>query len=144
MSNNWLTPIMFQIVVMVDSVYFVPNIPTALYITVPLYLFCHSLVLLFISSMLYCCAHAVTSAAFAAAQLGADDSQLLLAWIAMRIPFPIGSPVNSLLNTQQWYYLIILSLDLILSTLPLTHPSGCGRRRCCQPVCRHHSSCRQR
>ena len=144
MSNNWLTPIMFQIGVMVDSVYFVPNISTALYITLLLFTLSFVRLAIFFSSMLHCCAHAVTSAAFAAVQLGADGSQLLLAWIAMRIPFPIGSPVNSLLNTQQWYYLIISSLDLVLPTLPITHPSVCGRRRCCQPVCRHHSSYRQR
>ena len=110
-----------------------------------LFVFCHLFVLLFTLSTLYWYAHAVTSAAFAAVQLGADGSQLLLAWIAMRIPFPIGAPVHSLLYTHPWYYyLIIPSQDLFLLTLPLTHPSGSGRRRCCQPMCRHRSSCRQR
>ena len=76
--------------------YIMPNIHMALCcITMPLFMLCHSFVLLFISSMLHFCAHAVTSAAFAAVQLGADDSQLLLAWIAMRIPFPIGAPAHS-------------------------------------------------
>ena len=60
----------------------------------PLFMLCDSFVLLFISSMLHFCAHAVTSAAFAAVQLGADGNQLILAWIAMRIPFPIGAPVH--------------------------------------------------
>ena len=75
--------------------------------SMPLFMLCHSFVLLFISSMLYFCAHVVTSAAFAAVKLGADDSQLLLAWIAMRIPFPIGAPVHLSLYTRTWYYLII-------------------------------------
>ena len=88
--------------------YIMPNIYIALCIIVPLFTICHSFVLLFFSSMLHLCAHAVTSAAFAAVQLGADDSQLLLAWIAMRIPFPIGAPVHSLLYTRL-YYLIIVS-----------------------------------
>ena len=87
--------------------YIMPNILMALCITIPLVMFCHSFVLLFVSSMLHFCAHAVTSAAFAAVHLGADESQLLLAWIAMRIPFPIGAPVHSLLYTHLWYYLII-------------------------------------
>ena len=78
-------------------------------ITMPLFMLCHSFVLLFISSIFYCYAYAVTSAAFAAVQLGADGNQLLLAWIAMRIPFPIGAPVYSLLYTYPWYYLIIPS-----------------------------------
>ena len=89
--------------------YIMLNIHMSLCITMPLFVLCHSLVLLFVSSMLHVCAHAVTSAAFAAVQLGADDNQLLLAWIAMRIPFPIGAPVHSLLYTHPWYYLIIPS-----------------------------------
>ena len=89
-----------------DSVYYAEHSYGTLY-HMPLYMLCHSFVLLFISSMLHVCAHAVTSAAFAAVQLGADDNQLLLAWIAMRIPFPIGAPVHLLLYTQPWNYLII-------------------------------------
>jgi hypothetical protein len=89
--------------------YIMLNIHMSLCITMPLFVLCHSLVLLFISSMLYVCVHAVTSAAFAAVQLGEDDNQLLLAWIAMRIPFPIGAPVHSLLYTHPRYYLIIPS-----------------------------------
>ena len=142
-GNNLLTPIIFQTVEMDDSV-LCANTPTALVSPSPLFMLCHLFVLLFISSTLYWYAHAVTSAAFAAVQLGADGNQLLLAWIAMRIPFPIGAPVHSLLYTHPWYYLIIPSQDIFLPTLPLTHPSGSGRRRCCQPMCRHRSSCRQR
>ena len=36
--------------------------------------------------------HLAISAAFAADQLGTGGNQLLFAWIAMRIPFPIGTP----------------------------------------------------
>ena len=74
-----------------------PDIPTATCIIMTLIIFlpyvapCH-----FLRAILHCCTHAANSASFAATQLGADDNQLLLAWIAMRIPFPIGAPVHSI------------------------------------------------
>ena len=78
-------------VVIDDSVYYAEHSFGALFHHSFSYV---SFVLLFVSSLLHFCAHAFTSAAFAAVHLGADDSQLLLAWIAMRIPFPIGAPVH--------------------------------------------------
>ena len=94
-------------VVFDDSVYYAEH--SYVRITMHFFMLCHSFALLFISSVCHVCAHAITSAAFAAVQLGADDSYLLLAWIAMRIPFPIGAPVHYLLYTHPWYYLIIPS-----------------------------------
>ena len=90
--------------------YIMPNIHMALCIIMPLFMLCHSFVLLrriyfkHVALLRLNC----TSAAFPAVQLKADDNQLLLAWIAMRIPFPIGAPVHSLLYTRL-HYLIIVS-----------------------------------